>query len=152
MGSKELRGEVFVSNIHPVLGGDGVWAANSGSEVWVAPGVTLCHVDPTRMLVHKEHNGVEWGAYQGNRGRIIVKFPSKRRHILVVLVSTHHRYHSKNLKSLYQPFKLCLLPVSSKKRMTVLVEIQRGHSMTGQLVSSNSTLHSNLYNVHTLLQ
>ena len=76
----------------PVLGGNGVWTANPVCEIWVAPGLTLGHVDPARLLVHEEHDGMEGGTvvHQGSRGRGIVVHVAKRRHILVVLISSVH--------------------------------------------------------------
>ena len=76
----------------PVLGGDGVWAAHPECEVWAAPGLTLSHVDPARLLVHEEHDGVEGGAIvnQASRGGGIVVHVGEGRHILVVLVSGVH--------------------------------------------------------------
>ena len=76
----------------PVLGGNAVWAADPECEVWAAPGLTLSHVDPARLLVHKEHDGVEGGTivYQGSRGGGIVVHVAERRHIFVVLVSGVH--------------------------------------------------------------
>ena len=76
----------------PVLGGNAVWAADPECEVWAASGLTLSHVDPARLLVHKEHDGVEGGivVHEGSRGGGIVVHVAERRHIFVVLVSSVH--------------------------------------------------------------
>ena len=54
----------------PVLGGNAVRAADPECEVWAAPGLALSHVDPARLHVHEEQDGVEAGAdeHKASRG------------------------------------------------------------------------------------
>ena len=47
----------------------GVCIANPVAEIGVALGLTLCHVDPARLLVHEEHDAMEGEQLQGEEGR-----------------------------------------------------------------------------------
>ena len=46
----------------------GVCIANPVAEIGVTLGLTLCHVDPARLLVHEEHDAMEGEQLQGEEG------------------------------------------------------------------------------------